>query len=167
MACSSTSKLGIEAARRGDCELFRVTENEDLIKSSTVEFIKSLLHKPYTLLWVSLPCTGGSPWQNINKKKPGGFMKWKRNVRRFRQLWRSMENIFDYVINMRLKIIICLEWPRNCAYKFSIKKPWSISTNNHEFFHAFNGILCKNHSIFMHHVLVRTRRRLKSTPIVL
>ena len=31
------------------------------------------------LLWASILCTGGSPWQNINVKEPGGLVKIKKH----------------------------------------------------------------------------------------
>ena len=124
------------------------------------------------LLRGSLPCTGGSPWQHLNKKKPGGMKRYRDHVR----AWKKM---FD---NLAIAARTChkhggkvaIEWPTNCAYwkearvmalvleldfKFAkfhgcavrlvsqpgglpITKPWTIATNHENLFSAFDGRFC-------------------------
>ena len=52
-----------------------------------------LVVTPKSLLWSSMPCTGGSPWQRINVKKPGGFARLRKHVKLFSRLWHNFEII--------------------------------------------------------------------------
>ena len=115
IATSLDSLIGSIGKQRNDCEVFRITIKEDLRKEQTVHDIVEWSTQPNTLLWFSLPCTAGSPWQNINKRKPVGFRKWKQHVRIFRQLWKSVETILDRTHKHKNKPIIAFEWPRNCS----------------------------------------------------
>ena len=75
--CSDNSKIG-EFPKDGlDCAAYRPTEKEDMTTDSGLEhainIVDSILQGWHMLLWGSLPCTAGSPWQRLNKgtKEPG------------------------------------------------------------------------------------------------
>ena len=70
--CGENSKIGQSKYQRDGCIVTRfplendVTTNQGLYKA--IEAVRS----ENCLLRASITCTGGSPWQNINVKKPGG-----------------------------------------------------------------------------------------------
>ena len=57
---------------------------------------------------------GGSPWQTVNAKKPGGYARLRQHVRLFNRLWRNFETLARYAHSKGNHI--ALEWPRNCKY---------------------------------------------------
>ena len=67
-----------------------------------------------TLLWCSIPCTGGCPWQNINKHFPGGAARLRMHHALFRKLWSAVETVAARVIKSGGHVAI--EWPKSSAY---------------------------------------------------
>ncbi len=65
-------------------------------------------------LWGSIPCTGGSPWQNFNKKFPGHKEKMKGHLAQFNSLWDNFAKLAKNVYQKGGTI--SLEWPTQCAY---------------------------------------------------
>jgi len=53
---------------------------------------------PNTLLWGSIPCTGGCPWQRINKNRPGGEAKLRMHISAFKKIWKSFVQIARAVL---------------------------------------------------------------------
>jgi RNA:NAD 2'-phosphotransferase (TPT1/KptA family) len=177
ICCGPDSKLGQEARRLKDCDHYRITEKEDFRRPETVDRICRLIKGKRALLWISIPCTAGTQWQNINKVKPGGMNKWRKHMRLFVQLWKSLETLLSKI--NRGDPVIVIEWPRACAlwkhnhvtrvlhrYSFMfakfdgcrfglkshvdntpIKKPWMIATNNHCMYHSLDGLTCKGHAV--------------------
>eukprot|EP00972_Heterocapsa_arctica_P000427 60632-Heterocapsa_arctica.AAC.1 len=43
--------------------------------------------RPNCLLWVAIPCTGGSPWMHNNKMKPGGEENLRQHHKLFQDIW--------------------------------------------------------------------------------
>ena len=66
------------------------------------------------LLSASIPCTGGSPWQNINSQKPGGLEKIKEHKRLFNKIWTSFKIVAKECRKHGGRIAI--EWPKGCEY---------------------------------------------------
>ena len=81
VCCSSDSLLGQIAVKEfKDCHVARITEEYDLNKSSARRDVISLVkscnkHNIPTLVWASLPCTGGSSWSHVNLTLPGNREK--------------------------------------------------------------------------------------------
>ena len=75
---NTDSKLSCDRYSRHDGKLvvrIRLTEEDDVTASKGLDRVLALV-KPYigkvpVFLWGSLPCTLGSPWQNLNCHKPG------------------------------------------------------------------------------------------------
>ena len=68
--CTSTnSRIGQKHQRSEGCLVVRITEDDDLTSSSGVDKALSIIEQ-YAglpiLIWVSVPCTGGSQWQRLN-----------------------------------------------------------------------------------------------------
>ena len=66
------------------------------------------------LLWASIPCTGGSPWQNINAKKPGGPEQIKERKRLFNKIRTSFKTVANECRKHGGRIAIA--WPKGCEY---------------------------------------------------
>ena len=68
------------------------------------------------LLWASMPCTGGSPWQSINWHKFGLATRDKilHHQILFGKIWESFELCAELCISSGGHIAI--EWPRACKY---------------------------------------------------
>ena len=66
------SKIGQSKYQRDGCTVTRLTLEDDVITNQGLYKAIEAVRSENCLLWASIPCTGGSPWQNINVKKPGG-----------------------------------------------------------------------------------------------
>ena len=68
-----------------------------------------------TLLWLSIPCTGGTPWKHYNMKRGKSTRKLiAKRIRDFRMIWASAEKVMEKATQN--SCVICLEWPKNCDY---------------------------------------------------
>ena len=110
------------------------------------------------LIWISIPCTGGTPWTYINMKNPSAREKVLKHVREFDRLWISLKS---FLRMLSCEVHIALEWPRKCRYwkltkvaklliqyemipyhfdgcalgmknqdNDPLKKPWTVATNH-------------------------------------
>ena len=78
--CSEQSMLGQLCEHEfPDCKCIRITENDDATSAGGMAKARSGNTRAPALLWGSLPCTGGSLWQNINSRKPGGMVRLRRH----------------------------------------------------------------------------------------
>ena len=57
------SRIGRQAPV--DCDVVRLTEDDDMTTDSGLQKALSAVRRRNVLLWISLPCTGGSLWQRI------------------------------------------------------------------------------------------------------
>jgi hypothetical protein len=69
--CNHNSVLGSGIPGAEGCEVVRLTIDDDVTTVTGLRKAMSAVRKPGTLLWSSQPCTGGSPWQRLNRKRPG------------------------------------------------------------------------------------------------
>jgi RNA:NAD 2'-phosphotransferase (TPT1/KptA family) len=114
--CSPESKIGEHTRWSNKCLVYRITEQDDATKDSTISKIKDIIHNSLVpvLLFASMPCTGGSPWQNINAKKPGGQRRILNHKTLFNKLWNNFEVLCGEIHDRGHHIAI--EWPRACSY---------------------------------------------------
>ena len=68
------------------------------------------------LILSAIACTGGSPWQNINKLLLGGEEIIPKHLKMFNALWKKLVNFVDWLNTLWNSLRICIEWPDNCAY---------------------------------------------------
>jgi hypothetical protein len=90
--CSSSSVLGLYAeTHQTNCKIVRITEELDA--NSPVGLAKAIgaCNHSKVLLWVSIPCTGGTVWQRWNRLKPGGEARLQQHWSKFRELWQSFQ----------------------------------------------------------------------------
>ena len=72
LCCSDHSLLGKESAMRS-MNHTRVTERKDFTSEIGFRYVLNRIERfrspgSCVLLWVSMPCTGGSPWQIVNRR---------------------------------------------------------------------------------------------------
>ena len=69
-----------------------------------------------TLLWCSIPCTGGGAlnWMNPVRDTPKFKRKGREDRKLMKQLWSSIETVAHRVLADGGRITI--EWPANWAY---------------------------------------------------
>ena len=65
--CSDQSLFSSEAERRG-IAVTRLTIADDVTTPRGLAKASSACKEEGVLLWAAMPCTGGSPWQHINKR---------------------------------------------------------------------------------------------------
>ena len=85
-----------------------MTINQGLYKA--IEAVRS----DNCLLWAPIPCTGGSPWQKINSKKPGGPERIKEHQILFNKIQASFRIVAKECHKHGGRIAI--EWPKGCEY---------------------------------------------------
>ena len=65
------------------------------------------------LLWLSLPCTGGTSWSHVNLKIPSAAKKVMKHVKTMKKLWKAFER---FVQLLTRSFEVAIEWPQNCRY---------------------------------------------------
>ena len=97
VCCHPESKLSQTNRKWSDgCEVLQFTKEFDLNEVENQTRIASYVNpfkgdvKP--LIWISLPCTGGTPWTYINMQNPNAREKVLKHVREFDRLWISLKS---------------------------------------------------------------------------
>jgi hypothetical protein len=113
--CGRKSMLGKSSKHSGGCKVVRLTIDDDLRTSEGLQkAIQVLLNCPRgrTLLWSSMPCAGGNPWQTLNAAMGEGLGKIEGRWRDLRLLWSNFELMARAVMDIGGKVVI--EWPERC-----------------------------------------------------
>ena len=112
---SPDSRMGDPTNTLNGCTVTRLTLDDDLTTDAGyARGEKAVRDNPGALLWGSIPCTGGSPWQNLNGRTVLGRKRVKRYKAVFRKLLRNFARLAE--VNASLGGEAALEWPRACAY---------------------------------------------------
>jgi hypothetical protein len=99
--CGEDSLLGGPGAFRDGCMMHRLTIKHDMTTRAGYDHAVNLVRQAGCpiLLWVSIPCTGGSPWQKVNLKTvPNMKAKLEEHRRVFLALWENMMPLARKVI---------------------------------------------------------------------
>ena len=117
--CGPDSKLGTPRPASEGCHVHRVTIQDDATRNSTihklVQHTRALCDeggdttKPI-LVYASLPCTGGSPWNRMNPENPSQIQH--RDV--FKKLLKQLMSYLRLI--GRFKPQVAFELPRNCDF---------------------------------------------------
>ena len=76
--CGPNSRLRDPKNKDPEANVIRITEFDDARTSEAYNKAKNAINGPNTLLWISIPCTGGSQWQNLAHKTSSDIRKdWK------------------------------------------------------------------------------------------
>jgi hypothetical protein len=116
--CGENSMLGQPYEESTGCKVFRLTEKIDMTSTDGLCFAKQCLHstrgKP-TLLWGSLPCTGGCRfWNQMRHWGPSYRRKQERHIKIFSALFDTFKILAHDV--RKAGGYIAYEWPVACAY---------------------------------------------------
>ena len=115
---SDDSLMGRAAYQTGSCLVVRLTKTHDMTSQSGLDFALKCLTdvdpSVYCFMWASMPCTGGSRWQQLNAKRPGGQAKIDDHLQLHHALFNSWEQFADAVKARGGDL--ALEWPRDCEY---------------------------------------------------
>ncbi len=101
--CGEDSLLGRTEKFRGaiGCKVVRITEKIDARSKLAMQIMCDTIDSTpghELLLFSAMPCTGGSPWQYLNTKKPGVAAKVRKHWKLFRGLWNVFIVVADKVI---------------------------------------------------------------------
>ena len=181
--CGPNSKLGDTTRRAADgCYVVRCTEDRDVtnrlnrisIRDEILTAVKTSSSKRIDiLLWISIPCTGGTTWSYVNLQHESARLKVEYHRLVFDKIWAAMVDFVNII--RHLSPIIAIEWPSNCVYwkfervmKFcqkhqlkevtfdgcmigikdhndiAIKKPWKILTTCDDIIRMFSELKCDN-----------------------
>ena len=101
--------------------MFRVTESED---ATTKECVEQVTQKTIKIwkdngkckvhVHISLPCTGGCPWNNVNKDLPGGKERTRQHQKKFSTLLKTVDKFLEGISNVSPSI--SFELPSFCEY---------------------------------------------------
>ena len=74
----------------------------------------------FIMLWISIPCTGGSPWNRLNRLKSNQTRdKIKAHPELFAELFDASKIVAQKV--SEAGGVMALEWPKGCDYwKFQV-----------------------------------------------
>ena len=96
----------------------RITEDDDLTSENGVNKAIEVIHQYRRLpilLWVSIPCTGGSPWQRLNRSSGKcDPQKLDKHIQLYHSLMRSV--CIVAAAGRPHGIRVAVEWPRQCEY---------------------------------------------------
>ena len=84
-----------------DALVVRFTEEDDLTKKETVSRLIKIAEAnrgAYVLLWASIPCTGGSPFQSINIARGMDPQRLEDHWKLFRKVWTNFEKVAKRII---------------------------------------------------------------------
>ena len=144
------------------CLVVRVTQGIDATKQSTLEYILDIVRTSVApvLLFAAMPCTGGSPWQRLNRLKPGGPRMMMKHRKLFNDLWSNFDIICGEI--QRHGHQVAIEWPRFCSYWKATKVIALL--NRYGFVHAeFDGCMFNLYSRVHEGVLIKKPWRISTT----
>lgn len=78
-----------------------------------VGYVANIINEFPVLLWLSLPCAGGTSWSHVNLKFPSAAKKVMRHVKLMKKLWKAIEQFIELMLR---SLDIAIGWPQNCPY---------------------------------------------------
>jgi len=109
------SVLGQETPDQEGCEVTRITVAVDFTKPDGVNLACESIRGPNDVVWTSLPCTGGCPWQYVNAgKSPELARRIEGYWALFGVMWRNLLKVF--AVASEKGATLCIEWPKYCRY---------------------------------------------------
>ena len=119
ICCGKDSRIGQKTKHSEGCLIIRVTIDDDFGTDDGVNKILLALEQYMCypiLVWVSIPCTGGTQWTYYNWAYGGSKTRAliASHVRLFHKLFESLERILPSISDVGGKVAI--EWPKSCKY---------------------------------------------------
>ena len=90
---SENSKIGDERYVKEGCSVLRCSLKDDVTTNAGLKRAVDGVSKPGCLLWASMPCIGGSPWQHINRHKPGGLEELDAHIKDWYKIWTAFKTV--------------------------------------------------------------------------
>ena len=118
--CSDFSFFGMPSVDSRGCTVTRLTMREDMTSDVGCKCVQSAVNTApkgaTVLLWSAIPCTGGSPWHNFNKRLLGGMERIQEHWALFRTLWNTFVNFDHWLSQTGRRWINCTVWQKGCGY---------------------------------------------------
>ena len=115
--CGADSLIGRSKYRAIGCAVYRMTIHNDLTTQAGMDAamnaVNAAKENEYVHLWASLPCTAGSPWQNLNRKHPGAAERMEEHMKVFHSLFDNFEKVAEQVFKRGGDVTF--EWPTGCG----------------------------------------------------
>ena len=111
---SENPKIGDKRYTKEGCSVLRCSLKDDVTTNACLKRAVEGVSKPGSLLWASMPCIGGSPWQHMNRHKPGGLEKLDAHIKDLYKIWTAFKVVARECI--KHKGYIAVEWPSGCDY---------------------------------------------------
>ena len=92
----------------------RITEKDDATTQQGLDKAMKAITGENTLLWISIPCTGGCSWQNVNEVRWNCASLIRRHWKLLRRIWANTIILMAAIRKSGGKIAI--EWPDGCKY---------------------------------------------------
>ena len=91
------------------CKVIQFTEKHNLLDERYRQYVAEIINEfpknNEVLLWLSLPCTGGTSWSYVNLKIPSAAKKVMKHVKTLKKLWKAVEQFID-LINREFHVAI-------------------------------------------------------------
>ena len=110
--CIESDSALAQAAEHDGAHIIRITQEVDATRHDVTEKLLDVIDGR-TSLHASMPCTGGSSWQRVNRRKYGDDIV-EKHIELFHRLWSQFSSLATQVVAQGGQISI--EWPRGCAY---------------------------------------------------
>ena len=117
--CSDNSQMGFTHDEYSINHVRLCKDRIDLGDESQCEQLENQIDEAAEVapphMWASIPCTSGSPWQYINRKKGGAafIRKLAHQVKESKRLFSSFTKRAERVLNHNGTVTF--EWPRPCS----------------------------------------------------
>ena len=117
--CEQDSMMGRASGASKGCEVIRLTIEDDLTSKSGLDkalrAVSDPLLGPNTMLWGSIPCTGGCPWQRIN------VTRGEATEAKIREHWSVFDSLWENFVKVADRCLskggcVSMEWPQQCMY---------------------------------------------------
>ena len=112
---SKLSDVSREAAV--GCRVIQFTEKHSLLDDEYQSYVARIVNdfrvSKDVLLWLSLPCTGGTSWSHVNLKIPSAARKIMKHVKTMKRLWKAFERFIQLLTR---SFDVAIEWLQNCRY---------------------------------------------------
>ena len=112
--CGENSKMGDPVNCPIDTEVVRLTIKDDVSTEAGLNKARAAVGEPNCMLWSSIPCTGGSPWQWVNRRLKGGLKRLRAHRKKWKDIWRSFAIVARECHELGGRVVI--EWPKACTY---------------------------------------------------
>ena len=103
MCTSNNSRIGQQHPWSTGCLVVRITADDDLTSQHGIEKALKVVEQYWDLpllIWVSIPCTGGSSWQNLNRKSGKcNIANINAHIALYRALMRSVSEVVSKAKN--------------------------------------------------------------------